>query len=94
MATEAQTNANRVNSQKSTGPKTAGTRPARRHKGDLKKQSQFAPALMGATSCVRRDYGDELPAGAGANKAKQSQSQESASDKGARKRVCRKVSWG
>ena len=47
---------------------------AQRRKGDLKKQSQFAPALMGTTSYVRKDYDDKAPAGARENKAKQSQS--------------------
>ena len=48
--------------------------PARRHKGGLKKQSQFAPALMGTTSYARKDYDDKPRSGAAENKAKQSQS--------------------
>ena len=47
-------------------------RPAEKE-GDLKKQSQFVPALMGATSIVKKDYGN-IPAGvARKNKANQSQ---------------------
>ncbi len=48
----------------------------RRHRaddGELKKQSQFAPALMGATPCIRKDYDDKPPAGASRNKANQRQ---------------------
>ena len=51
----------------------AATRPAEK-KDDLKKQSQFAPELMGATSFVKGDY-DKIPAGGEEeNKANQSQS--------------------
>ena len=43
-------------------------------KGDLKKQTQFAPAEMVATSFLKRDY-DKTPVhGTGENKAKRSQS--------------------
>jgi len=42
---------------------------------DLKKQSQFVPGLMGATSYAKGDY-DEIPlCGAQENKAKQTQFQ-------------------
>ena len=65
--------------------------PAARQKSDLKKQSQFAPALMGTNSCVRKDYDDEPPAGAPENKAKQSQSQEPTApgQRGAKNKICR-----
>ena len=46
--------------------------PARRHKGDLKKQTQFAPARMGATSYARKDYDDKPRPGVAENKANQS----------------------
>ena len=47
--------------------------PAARSCGDnLKKQSQFAPALMGTKSCAGKDYGDETRAGQRENKANQS----------------------
>jgi hypothetical protein len=39
----------------------------------LKKQSQFAPALMGTTSSAGKDYDDKLPSGPGENKPNQSQ---------------------
>jgi hypothetical protein len=68
--------------------------PARRHKGDLKKQSQFAPALMGTTSYVRKDYDDIPRLGAAENKANQSQFHKPASGEGARKSACRKVAHG
>jgi hypothetical protein len=47
--------------------------PARRRRSDLKKQSQFAPALMGTKSCAQKDYDDRLPAAPTANKANQNQ---------------------
>ena len=50
--------------------------PARRDKGDLKKQSQFASALMDTKPCVRKDYDDKLPVGVRENKANQSQFRE------------------
>jgi len=51
----------------------AATRRPAEKKGDLKKQSQYAPELMGTTSFVKRDY-ENMPAqGDGENKAKQSQ---------------------
>ncbi len=43
-------------------------------KGDLKKQSQFAPSLMGVTPFLKGDYGEMPAANAEENKAKQSQS--------------------
>jgi hypothetical protein len=50
----------------------AATRPAEKI-GDLKKQSQFTPGLMGVMSFVKGDY-DNTPAhGAEENKANQSQ---------------------
>jgi hypothetical protein len=42
-------------------------------KVDLKKQSQFVPGLMGATSYVKEDYDIKPAAGDNENKAKQSQ---------------------
>ena len=47
--------------------------PAKRHSSDLKKQSQFAPGRMGATSVDNKTYDDNSPAGATENKANQSQ---------------------
>ena len=49
--------------------------PARRHKGDLKKQSQFAPAIMGTKSYARKGYDDKPRSGVSENKAKQTQCQ-------------------
>ncbi len=48
----------------------------RRHRaddGNLKKQSQFTPALMGATPCIGKDYDDKAPGLVAGNKANQSQ---------------------
>jgi hypothetical protein len=42
---------------------------------NLKKQSQFAPARIGAKSLVKGDYGNRPACGAGKNKPKQSQFQ-------------------
>jgi hypothetical protein len=50
----------------------AATRPAEK-KSDLKKQSQFAPALMGVISYVKGDYDSKPAHGAEENKPKQSQ---------------------
>jgi len=65
--------------------------PAQRRRSDLKKQSQFAPALMGTNSCVRKDYDDAPPAVVSENKAKQSQSQEptASGQRGAKNKICR-----
>ena len=49
------------------------SRSAAQHGGDAKKQSQFAPALMGAKSYARKDYDDKPRSGAAENKTKQSQ---------------------
>ena len=52
----------------------AATRCPAEKKVDLKKQTQFAPALMGVTSFLKGDY-DNIPAGGTEeNKANQSQS--------------------
>ncbi|MHC4564150.1 MAG: hypothetical protein ACYTE3_00140 [Planctomycetota bacterium] len=37
--------------------------PAKRHRTNLKKQSQFTSALMGTKSCAGKDYDDIPPAG-------------------------------
>jgi hypothetical protein len=50
----------------------AATRPAEK-KSDLKKQSQFAPALIGVTSFMKGDYGNTPVGGVEENKAKQTQ---------------------
>ena len=50
----------------------AATLPAEK-KVDLKKQSQYAPELIGATSFVKGDYGNTPAHGAEENKANQSQ---------------------
>ncbi|MHC4570323.1 MAG: hypothetical protein ACYTE3_31795 [Planctomycetota bacterium] len=65
--------------------------PARRHRSDLKKQSQFAPALMGTNSCVGKDYDNVTPAVVGENKAKRSQSQEptASGQRGTKNKICR-----
>ena len=55
-------------------------------KGDLKKQTQFAPELMGVTPFAKGDY-DNMPAnGEEENKAKQSQFPAPEPAKGAGKR--------
>ncbi len=54
--------------------------------GDLKKQTQFDPALMGATSFMEGDYGNMPAGGVEENKANQSQSHATEPTKGARKR--------
>jgi len=51
----------------------AARRPAEK-KGGLKKQTQFAPELMGTTSFVKRDYENNPADRIEENKAKQSQS--------------------
>ncbi len=51
----------------------ARTQPAHDREGDLKKQSQFAPALMGTKSCSGKDYDDKPPAGLRGNEANQTQ---------------------
>ncbi|HUT45160.1 MAG TPA: hypothetical protein VMX36_02700, partial [Sedimentisphaerales bacterium] len=55
-------------------------------KGDLKKQTQFVPAQVGAKSFVKGDYDNKPARGAEENKAKQSQSPAPALTKGAGKR--------
>jgi len=50
----------------------ATQRPAEK-KGDLKKQSQYAPELMGTTTFVKGDYENKTAHGVEENKAKQSQ---------------------
>jgi hypothetical protein len=47
--------------------------------GDLKKQSQFAPAIMGLTPFLKRDYGEKPIGGGEENKANQSQFQDAGS---------------
>jgi hypothetical protein len=47
--------------------------PARRQRGNLKKQSQFAAAMMDTKSCAGKDYDDNRPVGASENKANRSQ---------------------
>ncbi len=49
--------------------------PARRHKGDLKKQSQYAAASMGAKSSMKGDYDKKHRCRTRGNKAKQTQFQ-------------------
>jgi len=60
--------------------------PPAKKKVDLKKQSQFAPALMGVTSFIRGAYGNKTNSGAEENKANQSQFHAPALTKGAGKR--------
>jgi hypothetical protein len=43
--------------------------PAKRHRNNLKKQSQFASAMMGTKSCAAKDYGDRTPAPVAGNRA-------------------------
>jgi hypothetical protein len=52
----------------------------------LKKQNQFAPGSMGATSFMQRDYGNYPAGGVEENKANQSQLHESVLTKLAGKR--------
>ena len=69
------------------------TRPAEKQV-DLKKQSQFTPALIGVTSFVKEDYGNKPACGVEENKANQSQFPASALTKGAgkmRKRSRQKI---
>ncbi len=61
------------------------TRPAEKQV-DLKKQSQFTPAQVGAKSFDKVDYGNKPACGAEENKAKQSQFPASVLTKGAGKR--------
>jgi hypothetical protein len=59
-------------------PKACGFEAATRiaaKNNDLKKQTQFAPALIGATSFVKGDYDNIQVHGIEENKANQSQSQ-------------------
>ena len=55
-------------------------------KGDLKKQSQFAPELMGTTTFVKREYEKNPADEVEENKAKQSQFPALEQTKGAGKR--------
>ena len=48
---------------------TADKRRRRADDGELKKQSQFAPELMGTKACVGKTYGDEPPMDEAGNKA-------------------------
>ena len=61
------------------------TRLAEKH-DDLKKQTQFAQALMGATSFMKGDYGNKAAIGIEENKANQSQLHARETTKGAGKR--------
>ena len=64
----------RIEQEDAVQKQSAGqSRSAAGHRGDAKKQSQFAPALMGTKSCTRKDYGNISRSGAAENKAKQSQ---------------------
>jgi len=54
---------------KACGFEAANRRPPAEKKGDLKKQSQFAPELMGITSFVKRDYENKPAHGTEVNKA-------------------------
>ncbi|HUT46912.1 MAG TPA: hypothetical protein VMX36_11550, partial [Sedimentisphaerales bacterium] len=64
----------------------AARRLSAEKKGDLKKQTQFAPDEIGAKSFVKGDYVNKPACGAEENKAKQSQSPAPALTKGAGKR--------
>ncbi len=59
--------------------------PARRGKGDLKKQTQFASERIGAKLSVIKAYDDTTPAETGENKANQSQFEGSPDRAGRRK---------
>jgi hypothetical protein len=69
-----------------------GSSPVR--KGDLKKQSQFAPELMGAKPCVLRTYENTPRRGRRENRAKQSQFPTPALSKGAARRARQEVLAG
>ena len=49
------------------------TTPLAEKQGDLKKQSQFAPAIIGVTPFLKGDYGNKPASGAEENKPNQSQ---------------------
>ncbi len=68
--------------------------PARRHKGDLKKQSQFASERVGAKISVIKAYDDCTSAGAEENKANQSQFCEPAAGEGTERRACGQIPCG
>ena len=55
-------------------------------KGELEKQTQYAPELIGVTPFVKRDYGNMPACGIEENKAKQSQSPAAAQIKGTGKK--------
>jgi len=56
--------------------------------GDLKKQSQFVPGLMGANSLLERDYDNNSPVGEDQNKPNQNQFQTHAALKAGRSIRC------
>ena len=60
----------------------ATRRPPAKKKGDLKKQSQFVPAQVGAKSYVKGDYENKPASRVEKNKAKQSQFEAPALPKG------------
>ncbi|MGB2864109.1 MAG: hypothetical protein WBC05_12340, partial [Sedimentisphaerales bacterium] len=62
----------RVIQQADARKQETATRPAEK-KVDLKKQSQYAPAEVGATSYLKGDYENISAGGAEENKANQSQ---------------------
>ncbi len=67
--------------------------PAKRHSSELKKQSQFAPGLMGATGSAIRAYAKQALPDWGQNKANQSQFTDRPQGAG-RAKVCREVDPG
>ena len=71
-----------------------GSSPTQRHRGDLKKQTQFAVALMHTKASATRDYDDGPPGGQGQNKANQSQFQEPRCGEPRRKEVCQEADRG
>ncbi|MHC4560324.1 MAG: hypothetical protein ACYS80_23820 [Planctomycetota bacterium] len=69
-----------------TGPKASGFEATTRTPADkevnLKKQSQFAPALMGVNALIGGNYENKCRPGLRKNKAKQSQFQSPTGEKG------------
>jgi len=62
----------RIEQADGTEDSAAQSRPAQHRQGNLKKQSQFASALMATKSVALKGYGDGSPAGVRGNKAKES----------------------
>ena len=85
----------RIEQEDAVEKQSAGqSRSAAEQGGDAKKQTQFAPGLMGTKSYTRKNYDDESRPDSRENKPKQSQFHKSTSGKGAEKRASLKVPCG